>query len=38
TFLFASLLILIFGPGRFALDWLLRRKQEGTAPALPVAV
>jgi putative oxidoreductase len=27
TFLFASLLILIFGPGRFALDWLLRRKQ-----------
>jgi putative oxidoreductase len=27
TFLFASLLILIFGPGRFALDWLLRRRQ-----------
>jgi putative oxidoreductase len=27
TFLFASLLILIFGPGRFALDWLLMRKQ-----------
>ena len=26
TFLFASLLILIFGPGRFALDWLLERK------------
>ena len=33
TFLFASLLILIFGPGRFALDWLLRRRQgELTAP------
>ena len=31
TFLFASLLILIFGPGRFALDhWLLRnRKPRG---------
>jgi putative oxidoreductase len=28
TFLFASLLILIFGPGRFALDWLLRRKLD----------
>jgi putative oxidoreductase len=28
TFLFASLLILIFGPGRFALDGLLRRRQE----------
>jgi putative oxidoreductase len=26
TFLFAALLILIFGPGRFALDWLLQRK------------
>jgi putative oxidoreductase len=26
TFLFASLLILIFGPGRFALDWLLIRR------------
>ena len=26
TFLFASLLILIFGPGRFALDWLLERR------------
>jgi putative oxidoreductase len=32
TFLFASLLILIFGPGRFALDWLLRRRLEGLAP------
>jgi putative oxidoreductase len=34
TFLFASLLILIFGPGRFALDWLLRRRFEdpGSAP------
>ncbi|HEY3990080.1 MAG TPA: DoxX family protein [Acidobacteriaceae bacterium] len=32
TFLFASLLILIFGPGRFALDWLLRRKQERLVP------
>jgi putative oxidoreductase len=31
TFLFASLLILIFGPGRFALDWLLQRRLE-TAP------
>lgn len=28
TFLFASLLILIFGPGRFALDWLLRRREK----------
>jgi putative oxidoreductase len=37
TFLFASLLILIFGPGRFALDWLLRRKQE-TPMATRVAV
>jgi putative oxidoreductase len=38
TFLFASLLILIFGPGRFALDWLLRRKIEEsvTAPAAAV--
>jgi putative oxidoreductase len=25
TFLFASVLILIFGPGRFALDWVLTR-------------
>ena len=33
TFLFASLLILIFGPGRFALDWLLRRKLERSASA-----
>jgi putative oxidoreductase len=37
TFLFASLLILIFGPGRFALDWLLRRRQEERTPA-PAAV
>lgn len=28
TFLFASLMVLIFGPGRFALDWLLLRRQE----------
>jgi putative oxidoreductase len=28
TFLFASLLILIFGPGRLALDWLLMRNQR----------
>ena len=33
TFLFASLLILIFGPGRFALDRLLRRKLESSAQA-----
>ena len=33
TFLFASLLILIFGPGRFALDWLLRRRLEERTPA-----
>ena len=33
TFLFASLLILIFGPGRFALDWLLQRRQEARTPA-----
>jgi putative oxidoreductase len=33
TFLFASLLILIFGPGRFALDWLLRRHFEDLPPA-----
>ena len=32
TFLFASLLILIFGPGRFALDWLLRRRQDDATP------
>ncbi len=37
TFLFASLLILIFGPGRFALDWLLRRRQEQWAPAQAAA-
>jgi putative oxidoreductase len=28
TFLFASLLILIFGPGRFALDWVLTRNRR----------
>ena len=28
TFLFASLLILIFGPGRFALDWVLMRNHR----------
>lgn len=28
TFLFASLLVLIFGPGRFALDNILRRRME----------
>jgi putative oxidoreductase len=33
TFLFASLLILIFGPGRFALDWLLRRRLQDWEPA-----
>jgi putative oxidoreductase len=33
TFLFASLLILIFGPGRFALDWLVRRRFEEPGPA-----
>jgi putative oxidoreductase len=33
TFLFASLLILIFGPGRFALDWLLRRRFGDLGPA-----
>jgi putative oxidoreductase len=32
TFLFASLMVLIFGPGRFALDWLLRRRLEEPAP------
>jgi putative oxidoreductase len=37
TFLFASLLILIFGPGRFALDWLLRRRQEQWTPAQAAA-
>ena len=31
TFLFASLLILIFGPGRFALDWLVHRRLEARA-------
>lgn len=31
TFLFASLMVLIFGPGRFALDWLLRRWSEEPA-------
>ena len=29
TFLFASLLILIFGPGRFALDTLIERRFSG---------
>jgi putative oxidoreductase len=33
TFLFASLLILIFGPGRFAVDWWLRRRLEEPTPA-----
>jgi putative oxidoreductase len=33
TFLFASLMVLIFGPGRFALDWLLRRRLGEPAPA-----
>jgi putative oxidoreductase len=33
TFLFASLLILIFGPGRFALDWWIRRRLEDVTPA-----
>jgi putative oxidoreductase len=33
TFLFASLLILIFGPGHFALDSLLRRRLERSAQA-----
>lgn len=33
TFLFGSLLILIFGPGRFALDWLLRRRLQDWEPA-----
>lgn len=28
TFLFASLVVLIFGPGRFAVDWLLPRRLE----------
>jgi putative oxidoreductase len=37
TFLFASMMILIFGPGRFALDWLLRRRQKDPAPALSAA-
>jgi putative oxidoreductase len=32
TFLFASLLILIFGPGRFALDCLLRRRLKDHEP------
>jgi putative oxidoreductase len=34
TFLFASLLILIFGPGRFALDWLLRRRENLASAAV----
>jgi len=29
-FLFASLVILIFGPGRFSLDWLITRKVRGS--------
>jgi putative oxidoreductase len=33
TFLFAALLVLIFGPGRFALDWLLWRRQDAQIPA-----
>jgi putative oxidoreductase len=33
TFLFASLLVLIFGPGRFAVDWLLGLERKRTAVA-----
>jgi putative oxidoreductase len=33
TFLFASLLILIFGPGRLAVDWLVRRRLKDPTPA-----
>jgi putative oxidoreductase len=29
-FLFASLVILIFGPGKFSLDWLITRKDRGS--------
>jgi putative oxidoreductase len=32
TFLFASVIILIFGPGKFALDALLTRKVSATKP------
>ena len=31
TFLFASLIILIFGPGKFSLDALLARKQKSSS-------
>jgi putative oxidoreductase len=35
TFLFASLIVLIFGPGRWALDWLLiRRRRRAVADAI----
>jgi putative oxidoreductase len=37
TFLFASLLILIFGPGCFALDRLLRRRLKDPEPASTAA-
>ena len=33
TFWFASLLVLIFGPGLFALDTLIGRYVEGQIPA-----
>ncbi len=37
TFLFASLLILIFGPGCFALDRLVRRRLKDLEPASTAA-
>jgi putative oxidoreductase len=39
TFLFASLLVLIFGPGRFALDYVLslERKPVKSSPGIRVA-
>jgi putative oxidoreductase len=34
TFLFASLIVLIFGPGQFAVDaWIARNRQSGVSPS-----
>jgi len=33
TYLMASLIVLIFGPGRFSLDWFIARYWSGDSPA-----
>lgn len=37
TFLFASLIILIFGPGKLSIDTLIAAKRKKTAPAPAIA-